>query len=186
MRTSDDGQKDAHEAQCNAIGRDICFNDSLFCDSTSQIVDMLETQPPAPNIHGLHIKCEHSPLLRTGVVSWIMEVIFPLLYNICEIAPVIQCQAKRCNSSFSFFLWTMRAPKMQLQVKHKNVTAKAIHQWDGLPKKCSSLHALEMFNQSYRPLLTLYSSLTVKHWAWLQELLGENQYDAGGQTSCSQ
>lgn len=63
MPTSDDdGQKDAHEAQCNAIGREICFNDSLFCDSTSQIVYMLETQPPAPNIHGLHIKCEHNPL----------------------------------------------------------------------------------------------------------------------------
>lgn len=26
----------------------------------------------------------------------------------------------------------------------------------------------------------LYSSLIVKHWAQLQELLGENQYDAGG------
>lgn len=62
MRTSDYGQGDTHEAQYNAIGRNIGFNDGLFCDSTSQIVYVLGTQPPAPNTHSLHIKREHSPL----------------------------------------------------------------------------------------------------------------------------
>lgn len=63
MHTSDCEQRDAHEAQCNAIGRKIGFNAGLFCDSTSQTVYILATQPLAPNTHNLSIKCGRSSLI---------------------------------------------------------------------------------------------------------------------------
>lgn len=102
MHTSDYGQRGAHEAQCNAIGTKIGFHDGFLCDTTSHIVCMLATQPPAPNIHSPHLKCEHSPLTAE---NWSHEqdygVIFTLLYSTCEIAPAIQHQVKKYNSNFN-------------------------------------------------------------------------------------
>lgn len=97
--------------QCNAMGRKIGFNDGSVCDSTSQIVCMPATQSPAPDIHSLHLKCEYCPLLMIGGMSRTMEVIFPLLHSIYEVASVSQCQVKKCNSSSSLFLCIKRAPE---------------------------------------------------------------------------
>jgi len=61
MHTSE-GQRDARKAQCNSIGRKICFNDDLLRDCPSDCRRASTTHLPTPSIHDLHIKCEHSPL----------------------------------------------------------------------------------------------------------------------------
>lgn len=86
-------------------------------DSASHNVYMLATHPSAPSIQSMYKMCVF--LLRNGIMSRTMGVVFPLFYRTCEIVPVVQRQDKKCNSNFNIFLSTKGVPKMQLQVKQK-------------------------------------------------------------------
>lgn len=120
-------------------------------DSASHNVYMLATHPSAPSIQSMYKMCVF--LLRNGIMSRTMGVVFPLLYRTCEIVPVVQRQDKKCNSNFNIFLSTKGVPKMQLQVKQKKKKKRQDKRWFFRGTDYQEMHTLEKVSSKLQTLI---------------------------------